>query len=621
MTENQLPAGHENPPTGSTITLQRIAIFYLFFSTLFSLAAFPNFHIHTVVLLELMMAVVPMTLLVRESRRHRSERRPATFRQLLTAATAGFILLLIQLDGLVRWASYFANFSLERLAAGGGYHRDSAFHVAFIQNILATGRPSTGQHLDPIVPYHFLSYYFDAAILRTLRLDAWESYALLFFGKSTLLILSILFFLVTVNRYLTGPLFWISASTVALAYTSDWSLVGSHTQWIPTATLLLVSPWIRHLVLSRQVTARQLAALTALVVWLTFGKGSIGIAFAVVVGILLAVTRRPSLLLVLTGALWALFFAAWGLASGGGRIDARGIDVFRLIVRPAEDRAIVSVALLVVVLAAYHRRDPTLGAGRMATAMTLSLLAIVAFSTLFPSGDDFYYFALALFLAALVTVFPWLSASPSGFTSGPAALALAALVAITPMTSTSTLSPYGDLELQALIYDANLTTFDWLNEGLVLSEEVSVLRLLRQPALQSERVQSRPVTDFERLRNETDSLLSQHQLTRADVFLFIPSEVFEQLETSRLFPGRSERDWRDDYTGLLMTAVTGLSLVHGVREGTTEAYGFGTYLDSGEDVFRRRIHEMPPRELCAFGRAVLVLRDFDTLELSIECTD
>jgi hypothetical protein len=98
--------------------------------------------------------------------------------------------------------------------------------------------------------------------------------------------------------------------------------------------------------------------------------------------------------------------------------------------------------------------------------------------------------------------------------------------------------------------------------------------------------------------------------------MFVPQEVFDQLEIDRYIAARERRD---DYTGLLLTAVTGMSLVHGVREGTTRNYGFHAYLDSSEDVFRRSLAEMPPSELCNFGRPIIVLRSFDPLSLDIEC--
>lgn len=56
-------------------------------------------------------------------------------------------------------------------------------------------------------------------------------------------------------------------------------------------------------------------------------------------------------------------------------------------------------------------------------------------------------------------------------------------------------------------------------------------------------------------------------------------------------------------------------------ERATQNYAFSIYLDPGDDVFLRHVDEMSPSELCALGRPILVLRDFDTLNLSIEGTN
>jgi hypothetical protein len=216
----------------------------------------------------------------------------------------------------------------------------------------------------------------------------------------------------------------------------------------------------------------------------------------------------------------------------------------------------------------------------------------------------------------MVTVLPAIFTSAAGSARTSSTLLLAALVAITPMTSASFLSPYGARNYEQFIRDANLVSFEWLNSGLQPSDRVSVLGSLRDPSLRAEQVRSRSSTEFHDLRDAIDSILAQYDLTKGNTSLFVPAEVFDQLEIDRYVAARERRD---DYTGLLLTAVTGMSLVHGVRVGTTRNYGFHTYLSSSSDVFRRGLLTTPSEELCNFGRPIVILHDLDLLKLTIDC--
>ncbi len=610
---------HRTPSRDNRQSLLFVAFFYLLGSTVYAVFAFPNFQAHSVILLQLLMAALPATLLVRATRNSADgDLTIKTGRHFITAGLAASGLVVMQIAALAAWSrsGYFVNFSLERLSAGGGYHRDSVFHVSFVQRILSTGRPSTGQHLDPIVPYHILSYYFDAAVLRLLQLDAWESYALLFFGKSTLILLSLLYFVVPLVEPRTRSLFWITSIVITLAYMSGWSAVGSHTQWVPVTTLLLVAPWLQRVLSDSHIPSSRLAALTVLVIWLTLGKASIGIAFGVLVGIWLVLTHGLTQRLASAGVLWVMFFLSWGLASGGGRLDPWAINVSRLLSRPIQSNAIISLILLVMVLAALHRRTPDVGFGRLTVVVGLALAAILTLAAPFRSGSDFSYFALGLFLVAMITVLPAIFVDQPKSIRTPSTLLLAALVAITPMTSASLLSPYGTRDVEQFTQDANLVSFEWFNIGLESPEHVSIVRSLRDPSIRSAQVRSRDRTEFHVLRDAIDAMLVQHGLTRGNTALFVPIEVFDQLEIDRYIAARGGRD---DYTGLLLTAITGMPLVHGVLERTTSNYGFHAYLNSGEDVYRRDLLSMPLWYLCRFERPIIILHDLDARELSIEC--
>ena len=116
---------------------------------------------------------------------------------------------------------------------------DTTFHASLISSILNFGYPGTGLHDVQFLFYHFLSHYVDALILKIIKLDPLESYALFFYFKFFILLNFILLFIaknikyLTLKRYLLSVFFFFPT----LLYNYD-IFVGS--AFILAFTLILV---------------------------------------------------------------------------------------------------------------------------------------------------------------------------------------------------------------------------------------------------------------------------------------------------------------------------------------------------------------------------------------------
>jgi hypothetical protein len=108
------------------------------------------------------------------------------------------------------------------------------------------------------------------------------------------------------------------------------------------------------------------------------------------------------------------------------------------------------------------------------------------------------------------------------------------------------------------------------------------------------------------LKSDIVDLMSLHSLRRSEVLLFVPKEVYE-VEVGRLFKGIP---WAQ---GMLMTAVTGLPLVHGLQLHRA-GYGFADY---SENAYWRPRNELATGNACSFGKTIIVVEQLSPPKLSL----
>lgn len=608
------------------IAIRATALFFIL-SSVYGVLAFRNFSAFVVVGLQVAVLSLPAVLLLKDLKspwRSALSRSFPTAPETLFPALVAIFLVGLQLDALVRWDAYFANFAFERLDAGGGYHRDSVFHIAVVQNILTHGLPSTGQHETPFLTYHFLSYYFDAALIRIFGIDALESYALLFFSKTSVVLISLLYFFAAVIPSGSRRNHGLVLVFGTLSFVAAWAVVGSHTYWVPITALLLSGPWIHRLLQSALIRPSQFVALSGLVVLLTLGKGSIGLAFSATLGILLLLQRR-SLASMTVVSVWVGWLSAWGyITLGTSGASSRASDirsigdvVDRLLNHGMPSGSMMSSVLLLAGALIYlGRRRSSALALQAGLSILLAFFAVAVLASVIATGSDGGYFLMGVFHVGFVVGVPALF-DPKLRDADASQSQLVVVLTLSIILAPIAFGSYGD-PLQSLrtAIAGNTVTYQWSNLVSPSGQEVSVSRIALGSGHGS--VAERAPTVLETARDAIDQVIAEQDLERGEVFLFVPKEAFDQLEHELGIAATSS--WNPaSYNGLLLTAVTGLPLIYGIPQETHWRYGFGDYAMNPGSARQRSSQETPLDTLCGHGRAVVILADVALPSVGVQC--
>lgn len=619
------PAAGLRWPSGQfSATSTWIAGSFLVLATAFGILAFRNFPAYLVLLTILLPSAVPVFFLLRSgtglaNAGSRGARRSAP----LWGLGGGGFLLVFLLAGVSRWEGLWSNFANTRFERASEFQdvpvasRDTVFHVAVIQSIRQNGYPSTGQHENEFLWYHVLTHYVDAGWTALLGLDPWDSYALLFFAKAIVLVLSLLVFISNVakgNPYAFTVLLVVSAP----ALMSQWNAVGSHGQWVPFVILFLTASWVASILHRERVDFAALSGITILVFVLSVGKISLGFAFACFVGLWLLFTKPKDVRIYLVGLLWLTFFALWYLQVL--RPDRPEVPFVDRLMRTTQADVVSLAGVTLVTLALWYlTKDRRWGVFFLVLNALGILYVFLALFVVKNSGADFFYFVHGLYsvvvLVFLATITGFFLSRGSSTFKRPSVKELgqyAALLAIVfiPLLPTVAKSPvisgFSPMEGFQNIYSANFSTYKW--PSVALSDGGSWSVLGGVPVRDPERVEEE--TFLSRLKTTVDQKLSAEGLETSSTLLFIPEEGWEGLEANYPFP----RNWA---SGLLVKAVTGVTLIYSIPLDRPETYGFADYTNEG---FRLEDGGASDSMLCRFDKPVLVIeRPAEVLEISVRC--
>jgi hypothetical protein len=528
-----------------------------------------------------------------------------TLRSLLGIIPAALVMFTIQLSGVIQWTSYFSNFPNQRIESGGGFHQDSAFHVAAIQGILNTGYPTTGQHLEPLLQGHNLSYYGDALFLWLLGVDPWESYALFFFAKGTALTLGLIFFASKVSKSYPAPVFWVILIALYPAFTATWHAIGSHAQWLPMIVLALSGYWVFHVCVKEKRSWFDFVGLSLLVIIFSVSKVSIGFAFAVFVGLWLLFRKPLDWRLIAVGSFWVAFL---GIHAGNYAASSGGFDRYELVEgfihSWEEGLAIILAASLLFFLSKKARFPPVLASG-FAALSTVALITAVATVAL-NNSSNIYYFFHGAFSVIIILMVPLVARAifdgdekligiPTAHVSTKSFLAFAVslLFVVSPVFSQATIIQHAS---------------HWLSEGAAGGEAMLVSRAIQGEQVLRDDPDQRPYAT--KLRQGLSDFIEYEHLADQSPLLFLSQEQLAWLGENFASP----HSWS---TGLAITAVTGVPLVFSVESPGMASYGFSAY---GRDSSQVRTSVVTEELLCQFGRPVVRSDDIEGLEFYLACS-
>lgn len=606
---------------------QVLAFLYLAGATTYGILAFRNFSAGEVVTAIFLFSALPLGLIFFTASPQTLLRAKNRGAALALAVIAAPVMFFIQFSGLREWSGYVSNFPNQRMDFGGGFHQDSVFHVAIIQGVLNTGYPTTGQHLEPWVSYHALSHYVDAVALWLLGIDPWESYALLFFAKGVAITLSVIYFAMKVAEPHSRSFFWLTLLIVYPAFTATWLVIGSHGQWFPMIVLALSAHRVFVVAMKDQRIWGDYALLTVLVVVLSLGKISLGFSFAVLVGLWLFFRRPIDWRLIVTGVAWVTFLAAYAsgafnsrLSSGTEFSSVWTRDVVGLFRYASED--ILAVSLLTALAGIVARLVKSALVRSFTSSLAVSLAAIALAVVIATENlSDVAYFFHGLFSVALLLSLPLLAgalahnpqsaAGPSSHEkSGLRLLAFVAsfLFALSPVVSKEQGSPYTSLQKAKYTAVGILGhTYLWANEGAEPVDRMTTWQAALGKQFRVEEPEKLPYAS--RLRDALKDFVEVNGLSNESPLLYLTSEQFEAVAARISNPDPL-------WTGLAVTAVTGLPLVFGVPDPDFRNYGFSDY-DEGALV--KRENEASFEDLCGFDRPVIIAIDITSFNFMLAC--
>ena len=522
------------------------------------------------------------------------------------------------------FARYVTTFPSLQAESGLGWHQDTAFHVTLIQSILNNGWPSIGQHGVPVTFYHVLSHYVDAAILLLTGLDPWDSYGLLYSYKEWLLISALVMIVAFASQGIGGVFFTLSLLFFIPVAIGTWHAIGSHGLWLTSLLNILFMPMVSNtLFKDANLTNKNYLYIFLIGIFLALGKVSTGVGFVGLVLCFLWLKNPKKLQVYVLGLFWSLFFIGYkSLFSYNVSFKTQDSSIVEsvasrfstLVAMLAQEyflRNEIWVVLLslvaCIVFFVYSRNFNIL---RFVVSALASALSIIAFFIFGPemNSSDFYYFIYGLnfqltLLAYLVFASIWrggeLQKNKSTWIHECKwGIVFALVTVLIPKTQFNFFKP-----------DIKYVVNNFLFGPYV---QISSLAVVPKPAridhanrwsMDFDAVTDRPLTA---LRSEIAMLQKREKLTASNSLLFVPKEVFDNEVTDFKGP-----DWA---RGMLVTAVTGMPLVYGVKE-LKAAYGYSVY---DENALRRSRSELASGNACIFGKTIIVVEQLRPPKLSMQ---
>jgi len=603
-----------------TLRVSVLAItYFLIAEAILGIGLYRNFEIHIVLLLLAIFSMPALLLFLGTAYRIQVNPFFATWRSHLKAmALAGFLVFL-QVLAVTQWSAFFPNFPNLALSEGRGFVKDgslldSAFHASIVQSIQEVGYPSIAQHYEPFVFYHSLSHYADAALGVILGIDVWDSLSLLFFFKTIGLILAIIWFVFKVTLGRGEGAFWVTLSVSFLAITADWQLIGSWGHWFVVMLIFYLGPFVSRIVFADKIGVTELIKLSAIIIFVSLGKVSLGFSLALLSGLVLffRFPRRPEV--IIAGLVWASFFATYG--SGFVTILQEDwlarLGALRYVSAPF----FTTVGLVLLSFASGRRgNSPDLVRAAIASFAAIILTAIMAILYVnFP--PDVFWFFLGLFIASFIVLVPKIlevlvpprqemqeHADPNDKTS---IYSVAIALSLSPMIAVAPLGPYVSFfKLTEQTIKTNTVSYENFNYSVGASEQQSVWRVLSSGL-------TTPTVDrpnfFDDLRDALNRLVIEEGIEASQPLLFLSAEDFEYLKNEFSLP----YDWGN---GLVIRAALGFPLVYSVSDPLPTRFGLESY---GSEAYRLSTAEFETIT-CEAKRPILFIRSMSPIEVGVKC--
>jgi len=480
---------------------------------------------------------------------------------------------------------YYHLFPLLETELGLGWHQDTAFHTSLIQNILNFGYPSIGQHGTPITVYHVLSHYIDALILAIIGLEPYDSYTLLFYFKGFLLLSSITIFIAYVFKEFSGYMFVVFLLFFAPIIISDWHGIGSHGLWFTTILLLLSMPKVFDIIQLEYISIKSFLFLFLLIIFISFGKISTGFMYASFIGFFLLIKRPKDIFIYILGIAWVIFFLLYTslMTRNTDKIDTFDFswlnlnliyeyfpninlldkDFSNIHVLQYEIQTTIFATISFWVIYTYiFKNRQNLIVFITAIINFIILVFITKSTTRLNLSDTWYFyfgfssvFILFTILSLPYTIRIYIIKDFHKLNNVNKKLIIVGLIFSSMYLSSFYTQPSFKLESEFL--NRNIAVMP--NKDKLAKTKVIFLKKYL------DKKEYRPLKVF---RDNLYAFMKYNQITKNQLSLYIPKEIFEQMSIK--FEGYT---WAN---GMLIYAITGVPLVHGIKE-LRKDYAYSEY--------------------------------------------
>lgn len=536
------------------------------------------------------------------------------------------------------------------------WNNDTAFHVSLIQSILNWGYPSIAQHGHPFSVYHVFSHYTDALILKIVGLEPYDSYGLFTHFKRFTFVSSIILFIWAVTRRRGIAIFLLSIVFLPPLVFGTGTAIYSHGLWMSSIISLLAAPFVYSTLFNEKgISNSSLLALFAIIVTVALGKISSGLMLGCLVGTVVWAREFKRAQAYVFGMALLIFFYIYGALyseaagkeivslsnvslAGLGHYYLRGEVYANAIVLTKPILAMLTILATIFCLAANR----ITGSALLASIVSAFALYFVCAAKTKLSSSDIWFFQYGLsselllmtyfvliryqnaalhkmksivLRLAQVAVFNHSSkmhSAVSGVKVKSAANIIFNVLVFTYLAfflqnnftvrgynlfncaqfNINNLRTCTNDRVWAGIHALNKNAFSSINDRLPESLQLSLDRLyingpenLKDKAF-TQLYASRPLYE---LRQNLYEQLSKNHIAKKNVALFIPRSILED------FPNKFLGDTWDQ--GLLIYAVTGIQLVHGVEKNTFLGYGFAKYVND-PDAYRVNKEELSIDKNC-----------------------
>jgi hypothetical protein len=479
--------------------------------------------------------------------------------------------------------SYVRTFPLIEAELGLSWHQDTAFHSSIIQSIINFGYPSVAQHGIPVTIYHVLSHYLDAFIIFITGIEVFDSYGMLFYFKSFLIVSVIIVFVSNVIDDRRPFVFLITLLLISPVILGTWHIIGSHGLWF-TSMLLVVSSIKVFNILTKddKNSLYDLIFLYFLIVFISFGKISTGFMYATFIGFYLLYKEPKDIKIYGLGLLWVVFFFIYQKLMAGPRenMGLMDIDLYSIYMYLTNtshySKLILSIyaTLFILFFISLLFKSRKNNIAFMAALSSFFILTIVSNIKEFSSPDIFYFkygFSSILILFTIQSLFfnvkHYHEAKFLKFSNNNIKVAIILLVS--PVISLSlyyrqTFDFLDIVEKKQHKYDNRY--FLKINNRVNQGDKMSYQKIIKNPFQNHlpENIE-RPLFEF---RKSLFKFMSLNDISKTQALLFVPKEIFEH--DIDIFRGEK---WA---RGLFFYAVMGVPLINGVSE-LRGNYGYADY--------------------------------------------